>query len=83
MLCRPHLLSLSVHGCDRVERLLCRHLRSCVCLDICGTGIRDRDLLALTEVCVCLDSVEKVPKIAPERCRCDREQFLVPLPQSE
>ncbi|CAL8470997.1 g10539 [Coccomyxa elongata] len=49
LLVAPHLLSLSAHGCDRVGRLLCRHLRSCVCLDICGTGMCDRDLLALIE----------------------------------
>ncbi|BDA45405.1 hypothetical protein COCOBI_07-1920 [Coccomyxa sp. Obi] len=45
----PQLLSLTLHGCDGVHGPLCKHLRNCVCLDICGTGIQDGDLSALTE----------------------------------
>ncbi|BDA49928.1 hypothetical protein COCOBI_15-0560 [Coccomyxa sp. Obi] len=39
LLVAPQLLSLSVHGCDRVGCLLFEHLHNCVCLDICGIGI--------------------------------------------
>lgn len=49
LLVAPRLLSLSVHGCDQVARPLCKHLRRCVCLDICGAGMRDTDLFHLIE----------------------------------
>lgn len=47
---RPQLLSLSVHGCEFVEESLCKHLCSCVALDICGTGINNEGLHTLAEV---------------------------------
>ncbi|BDA45388.1 hypothetical protein COCOBI_07-1750 [Coccomyxa sp. Obi] len=54
----PQLLSLSLHGtrsmyppylgCEKGDdSILCRHLRSCVCLDICEAGLCDRDILSL------------------------------------
>ena len=51
MLCRPQLLSLSIHGCDQIKGdWVWKNLDRCKCLDICGTGLNDKDISALRKV---------------------------------
>lgn len=50
MLCRPELLSLSVHGCSPMNCPLNDHLAMCVCLDICDGGVVGLGVSALIKV---------------------------------
>lgn len=70
MLCRPQLLSLSVHGCGRMDKALWSHLNKCVCLDICGTDVCNTgEFSALIKVSVHLDFNVSKP-VELETCKC-------------